>query len=114
MNHWFVRGDYLTAGKPNAPLLRQDTVETITSVEGVAALQADYEHLCGITGNKLPFPKLQPKHSRRATFLHIAQCGAHLCGDSDVHHQPPPDWAAQSDIHRLARRRSRHYRDSTA
>jgi CelD/BcsL family acetyltransferase involved in cellulose biosynthesis len=46
----------LTRGKtPNAPLLPQVTVETITSVEGVEALRADYEHLCGITDNKLPF-----------------------------------------------------------
>jgi CelD/BcsL family acetyltransferase involved in cellulose biosynthesis len=45
----------LTAGKPNAPLLRQVTAETITSVEGVAALQADYEHLLRVTGNTLPF-----------------------------------------------------------
>jgi CelD/BcsL family acetyltransferase involved in cellulose biosynthesis len=46
----------LTRGKtPNAPFLPQVTVETITSVEGVEALRADYEHLCGITHNKLPF-----------------------------------------------------------
>jgi CelD/BcsL family acetyltransferase involved in cellulose biosynthesis len=46
----------LTRGKsPNAQLLPQVTVETITSVEGVEALRADYEHLCGITDNKLPF-----------------------------------------------------------
>jgi CelD/BcsL family acetyltransferase involved in cellulose biosynthesis len=46
----------LTRGKtPNAPLLPQVTVETITSVEGVEALRPDYEHLCGITDNKLPF-----------------------------------------------------------
>ena len=46
----------MTRGKtPNAPLLPQVTVETITSVEGVEALRADYEHLCGVTDNKLPF-----------------------------------------------------------
>jgi CelD/BcsL family acetyltransferase involved in cellulose biosynthesis len=46
----------LNRGKtPNAPLLPQVTVETITSVEGVEALRADYEYLCGITDNKLPF-----------------------------------------------------------
>ncbi len=31
------------------------TVETITSIAGVEALQSDYEHLCGTTDNKLPF-----------------------------------------------------------
>ena len=46
----------MTCGKtPNALLLPRVTVETITSVEGVEALHADYEHLCGITDNKLPF-----------------------------------------------------------
>jgi CelD/BcsL family acetyltransferase involved in cellulose biosynthesis len=45
----------LIAGKPNAPLLRQVTVETISRIEGVAAQKADYEHLCRTTGNGLPF-----------------------------------------------------------
>jgi CelD/BcsL family acetyltransferase involved in cellulose biosynthesis len=45
----------LIAGKANALCLRQVTVEIITTVEGIATLQSDYEHLCGITGNELPF-----------------------------------------------------------
>lgn len=45
----------MIAGKANALCLRQVTVEIITTVEGIATLQSDYEHLCGITGNELPF-----------------------------------------------------------
>jgi CelD/BcsL family acetyltransferase involved in cellulose biosynthesis len=46
----------LTHGRTaKAPLHPQVTVETVTSVEGVEALQADYEHLCSVTDNKLPF-----------------------------------------------------------
>jgi CelD/BcsL family acetyltransferase involved in cellulose biosynthesis len=46
----------LTHGKTaNAQLLPRVTVETITSVEGVEALRADYEQLCGTIDNKLPF-----------------------------------------------------------
>ena len=40
---------------PDTPILPTVTVETITSVAGVEALQADYEYLCGVTDNKLPF-----------------------------------------------------------
>src|SRR5450631_2622889 len=42
----------------NAPsvMLRDNvTLETVTSVDGVAALRACYEHLLEVTGNTLPF-----------------------------------------------------------
>lgn len=46
----------MTRGKTqNAPILPVITVEKITSVAGIAALQPDYAHLCATTGNKLPF-----------------------------------------------------------
>jgi CelD/BcsL family acetyltransferase involved in cellulose biosynthesis len=67
----------LTHGKrPNAPLLPQVTVETITSVEGVEALHADYEHLCSITDNKLPFAL----HDWHLTWCrHFLSCDPHIC-----------------------------------
>lgn len=70
----------MTTGKaPDAPLLQQVTVETITSVEGVAALQADYEHLCGITGNKLPFALHE---------WHLTWCRHFLGCDPHIHDEP--------------------------
>jgi CelD/BcsL family acetyltransferase involved in cellulose biosynthesis len=70
----------LTRSKtPNVPLLAQVTVETITSVEGVEALRADYEHLCGITGNKLPFAL----HEWHSTW-----CRHFLGCDPQIHDEP--------------------------
>ena len=70
----------MTRGKlPNAPLLPQVTVETITSVEGVEALRADYEHLCGITDNKLPFALYE---------WHTTWCRHFLGCDSCTHDEP--------------------------
>jgi CelD/BcsL family acetyltransferase involved in cellulose biosynthesis len=66
----------LTQGKtPNSPLLPQVTVETITSVEGVEALHADYERLCGTTDNKLPF-SLHEWHS--TWCCHFLGCDPHI------------------------------------
>jgi hypothetical protein len=46
----------LTRGKmPNSQFHPSVTLETITTVEGVEALRADYLHLGGVTDNKLPF-----------------------------------------------------------
>jgi CelD/BcsL family acetyltransferase involved in cellulose biosynthesis len=66
----------LTPGKaPNAQLLPKVTVETVTSVEGLWALQADYEHLCGVTGNKLPFAL----HEWHLTWCcHFLRCDPHI------------------------------------
>jgi CelD/BcsL family acetyltransferase involved in cellulose biosynthesis len=62
----------LIAGQANAPFPRQVTVETISSVEGVAALQLDYERLCGITRNRLPFAL----HEWHLTWCrHFLNCG---------------------------------------
>jgi CelD/BcsL family acetyltransferase involved in cellulose biosynthesis len=70
----------LTRGKtPNAPLLPQVTVETITSVEGIEALRADYEHLCGVTGNKLPFALHE---------WHLTWCRHFLGCDPRIHDEP--------------------------
>lgn len=60
---------------PNAPLLSHVTVETITSVEGVEALHADYEHLRGTTDNKLPFAL----HEWHSTWCrHFLSSGPHV------------------------------------
>jgi CelD/BcsL family acetyltransferase involved in cellulose biosynthesis len=70
----------LTPAKaPNAPLPPKVTVETITSVEGVEALKADYEHLCGITGNKLPFALHE---------WHLTWCRHFLGSDPHIHDEP--------------------------
>jgi len=70
----------LTRGKtPNAQPLPQVTVETITSVEGVEALRADYEHLCGTVDNKLPFAL----HEWHSTW-----CRHFLGCDSRIHDEP--------------------------
>jgi CelD/BcsL family acetyltransferase involved in cellulose biosynthesis len=72
----------LIAGKPIAPLLRQVTVETITSPEGVAALQADYEHLCGLTGNKLPYAL----HEWHLTWCHhFLNCSPNTSDEPHFH-----------------------------
>jgi CelD/BcsL family acetyltransferase involved in cellulose biosynthesis len=66
----------LTQSKtPNTLPLPQVTVETITSVEGVEALRADYEHLCGMTDNKLPFAL----HEWHSTWCrHFLSCDPHI------------------------------------
>jgi CelD/BcsL family acetyltransferase involved in cellulose biosynthesis len=70
----------LTRGEtPNAPPFPQVTVETITSVEGVQALRADYEHLCGITDNKLPFALHE---------WHLTWCRHFLGCDPRIHDEP--------------------------
>lgn len=70
----------MTRGKtPNAQLLPQVTVETITSVEGVEALHADYERLCGTTENMLPFTL----HEWHSTW-----CRHFLCRDPRIHDEP--------------------------
>jgi CelD/BcsL family acetyltransferase involved in cellulose biosynthesis len=70
----------VTHGKtPNAPLFPQVTVETITSVEGVEALRADYERLCGTTDNMLPFTL----HEWHSTWCrHFLRC------DPRIHDEP--------------------------
>ena len=70
----------MTCGKtPNALLLPRVTVETITSVEGVEALYADYEHLCGITDHKLPFTSFE---------WHSTWCRHFLRCDSRIRDEP--------------------------
>ena len=66
----------MTADKAlNGQLLPQVRLETVTSVEGVAALQTDYEHLEGITGNKLPFAL----HEWHLTWCrHFLGCQSHV------------------------------------
>ena len=72
----------MIAGEPIALLLRQVTVETITSLEGVAALQADYEHLCGITGNKLPYAL----HEWHLTWCrHFLNCSPNITDEPHFH-----------------------------
>jgi CelD/BcsL family acetyltransferase involved in cellulose biosynthesis len=70
----------LTPSKvPNTTLLPQVTVETITSIEGVEALQADYDQLCGSTGNQLPFAL----HD-----WHLTWCRHFLGCDPHIHDEP--------------------------
>ena len=60
-------------------MVPQVRLETVTSVEGVAALQTDYEHLEGITGNKLPFALHE---------WHLTWCRHFLGCQSHVHDEP--------------------------
>ncbi len=70
----------MTAGNAlNGQLAPQVTVETITSVEGIATLQADYERLCGVTGNTLPFAL----HEWHSTW-----CRHFLGCDPNIHDEP--------------------------
>jgi CelD/BcsL family acetyltransferase involved in cellulose biosynthesis len=59
--------------------LSQVTIETVTSLEGVAALQTDYERLGGVTGNTLPFALHE---------WHMTWCRHFLNCDPYIHDEP--------------------------
>jgi CelD/BcsL family acetyltransferase involved in cellulose biosynthesis len=55
------------------------TIETVTDLEKLAALKADYEHLCRITGNRLPF---------NLHDWHLTWCTHFLNRDPRIHEEP--------------------------
>jgi CelD/BcsL family acetyltransferase involved in cellulose biosynthesis len=59
--------------------LSQVTLETVATLEGIAALRADYEHLHGVTGNVLPFALHE---------WHLTWCRHFLDCDPYIHDEP--------------------------
>jgi CelD/BcsL family acetyltransferase involved in cellulose biosynthesis len=53
--------------------------QIITSVDGIGALRADYEHLCGVTSNTLPFALHE---------WHLSWCQHFLNRSAQIHEQP--------------------------
>jgi len=57
----------------------QVTLETVTTLQGLAALRTDYEHLGGVTGNTVPFALHE---------WHVTWCRYFLNCDPYIHDEP--------------------------
>ena len=55
------------------------TSQVITDLEAIRALRADYEHLCAVTGNTLPFTLHE---------WHVSWCQQFLNRSAQIHEQP--------------------------
>src|ERR1700687_3628056 len=76
-----ARGSSLTSdAAPNGPLpLSKVTIETVTTVAGIAALQPDFERLICVTGNTLPFALHE---------WHLSWCRHFINCSPNIHDEP--------------------------